>query len=147
MAKIQSVSLLEIPEFINVGDNDNDITVVTKVVFHQIDLKLEMEYCLHLFVYSVHGDVDAPLVIPNWDESRVVPIVTDRKDTLLGEALEQFTATDMALTINTKMALKLGKLDINKTYYSRKLEVFATITPAVGRASKWSQPFTTQIMH
>ena len=147
MAKIQSVSLQSIPEIINVSDNENDITVVTEIEFHKLDIKLEMEYCLHLFVYDIHGDVDAPLVIPNWDESRVLPIVTDRKDILLGEVMEHFSATNNVLTINTKMALKLGKLDSNKNYFSRKFEVFATITPAIGRASKWSQPFTSQIEH
>ena len=67
MAKILSVDLLKIPKFIHVGDDVNDLTVVTKIRFHPLDIKLEMEYCLHVFIYDIHGEVDAPLVIPNWD--------------------------------------------------------------------------------
>ena len=43
------------------------------------------------------------------------------------------------------MALHLGKLAYGTTYFTRKLEVFATVAPAVGRASKWSKPFKTKI--
>ena len=49
MAKISSVELINVPETIIVGDNINDITVKTTVEFHDIDLKLEMEYILYLY--------------------------------------------------------------------------------------------------
>ena len=80
MAKILSVSLLSIPDVIVVNDNLNDFTVVTEIEFHDLDIQFNMEYCLHLFVYDIHGDADAPLIIPNWDESKVFPIIIDRKD-------------------------------------------------------------------
>ena len=64
MAKILSVKLLSIPEVIIVNDNENDFTVVVEVEFHNLDIQLQMEYCLHLFLYDVRGLVDAPLVLP-----------------------------------------------------------------------------------
>ena len=46
MAKIISVSLLSIPEVINVGDDISDITVRTEIGFHPMDLTMKMEYLL-----------------------------------------------------------------------------------------------------
>ncbi len=43
------------------------------------------------------------------------------------------------------MRLKLGKLSQMSSHYAKKLEVFATMAPAVGRASKWSSPFESRI--
>ena len=83
MAKIISVELQKIPKYINVGDDVNDITVCTKIQFHEFDIKFEMPYCLHVFVYDIHGDVDAPVMLPNWDESILMPVTTDRKDDFL----------------------------------------------------------------
>ena len=146
MAKINSVNLLSIPETINVGDDDSDMTVVTEIEFHNLDIKMEMEYCLHVFLYDVHGAIDAPLVLPNWDESRVISIASDRKDDFLGSASKIITASDKIVTVEIPLTLKLGNFYNNKAYHSRKLEVFATIAPAVGRASKWSEPFESFIV-
>ena len=145
MAKIISVSLLSIPDVIIVNDNENDFSVVVKVEFHDLDIQLNMEYCLHLFVYDIHGDVDAPLVLPNWDESKVLSIATDRKDEYLGCATQKVLATDKQTTLTVPMRLKLGQLTNISSHYSKKLEVFATIAPAIGRASKWSKPFESKI--
>ncbi len=51
MAKIISVELLEIPDKITVGLNNTDITVLTKIDFHEMDIKGNVEYCLHLLEY------------------------------------------------------------------------------------------------
>lgn len=145
MAKIISVSLLSIPEVIVVNDNDNDFTVVVEIEFHDLDIKLDMEYYLHLFVYDIHGDIDAPLVLPNWDESKVLSITLDRKDEYLGFAKKKLYATKNKETVTLPMRLKLGKLSHRSSHYSKKLEVFATIAPAIGRASKWSAPFESKL--
>jgi hypothetical protein len=145
MAKIVSVSLKSVPEVIVVNDNDNDFTVITEVEFHDLDIHLKMEYCLHLFVYDVHGEVDAPLVLPNWDESKVISISLDRKDDYLGFASQKISATKKMQVITIPMRLKLGKMSHHSSHFSKKLEVFATIAPAIGRASKWSNPFESRI--
>ena len=147
MAKIISVELLKIPKTINVGDDVNDITVITKVQFHPLDIKLEMPYCLHLFVYDIHGDVDVPLVLPNWDESKVIAVCLDRKDDFLGQETVMLSAIEEETTIETPMALHLGRFNRQMSYISRKIEVFATIAPVVGRASKYSEPFNTNITY
>ena len=147
MAKILSLELLSIPEVINVSDNVNDITVVTTIQFHEQDIKQKMEYCLHLFVYDIHGNVDIPLILPNWDESSIVSISMDRKDDFLGEAKVMITATENKTIIKTPMALHLGRLNKDMTYFTRKLEVFATAAPIIGRVSKWSKPFEAQITY
>lgn len=147
MAKILSVELQKIPKYINVGDDINDITVHTKIEFHEIDLKLEMPYCLHVFVYDIHGDVDAPLILPNWDESIVIPISLDRKDDFLGREVVMLTATQAEMNMVTPMALKLGKINRDMSPTTRKLEVFATLAPVVGRASKYSAPFKSIISY
>lgn len=145
MAKILSVSLLSIPDVIHVGDNVSDITVVTEIQFHRPDIVLEMEYCLHIFVYDIHGDMDTPFVLPNWDESNVLPISLDRKDDFMGKAVKILKADVEKLTVEMPIALHLGKFNKERSYISRKLEAFATMAPAVGRASKWSDPFTSHI--
>ena len=145
MAKILSVSLLSIPEVIIVNDNHNDFTVVVEVEFHNLDIQLKMEYCLHLFLYDIHGVVDAPLVLPNWDESKVLSISSDRQDEYLGSAKKKILAIEKNKTLTIPMRLKLGKLSQRSSHYSKKLEVFATIAPAIGRASKWSLPFESRI--
>ena len=145
MAKILSVRLLSIPEVIVVNDNENDFTVVVEVEFHNLDIQLHMEYCLHLFLYDVRGLVDAPLVLPNWDESKVLSISEGRKDEYLGSATKKLIAQEKKVTLTIPMRLKLGKLSHRSSHYSKKLEVFATIAPAVGRASKWSKPFESRI--
>ena len=147
MAKILSVELQSIPEFINAGDNINDIVVLTKVQFHPLDIKLEMPYCLHLFVYDIHGDVDPPLVLPNWDESQILSITLDRKDEFLGKKIVMIKATEEEITIETPMALHLGRFKRERTYISRKIEVFATMAPVVGRVSKYSEPFSAMITY
>ncbi|TDU43650.1 hypothetical protein BXY82_1066 [Gelidibacter sediminis] len=149
MAKILSVRILEVPEKINVGDNETDITVVTTIEFHELDILGNIEYCLHLFVYDVHGKIDPLIIVSNWDESSIVSIETtlDRRDDYLGKASVIFKADRTQLVINTPMALKLGSIDSRSTYYTRRLEVFATATPAIGRASKWSEPYDTQFRY
>lgn len=146
MAKIKSVSLLSIPETINVGDDDSDLTVVSEIEFHPLDIQLQMEYCLHVFLYDIHGNVDAPLVLPNWDESKVISIASDREDDFLGSASKILKAEESNVSIEIPLKLKLGSFKKNRAYHSRKLEVFATIAPAVGRASKWSEPFESFIV-
>ena len=147
MAKIQSVNLLSIPDVIHVGDNENDITIVTKIEFHKLDIALKMEYSLHLLVYDVNGELDTPFVLPNWDESKIMPISLDRKDDFLGEVVVLITAIQKETTVETPIALHLGKVNHNYSHTSRKLEAFATMAPAIGRASKWSEPFTSEIVY
>ncbi len=146
MAKINEVRLLSIPETINVGDDINDLTVISEIEFHVLDIQLQMEYCLHIFLYDVHGKIDAPLVMPNWNESRVISITSDREDDFLGSSSKIITALSKNVTIEIPLTLKLGNFYKNKAYHSRKLEVFATIAPAIGRASKWSEPFESLIL-
>ena len=146
MAKILSVKLVSIPEVIIVNDSNNDFTIDTEIEFHDLDLQLKMEYCLHLFVYEVHGQLDAPLIVSNWDESRVVSISQDRKDEYLGRETKKIVATLKKQTYEIPMSLNLGKLTNRSSHFSKKIEVFATMTPAVGRASKWSLPFESEIV-
>lgn len=145
MAKILSVSLVSVPDVIVVNDSDNDFTVVVDVEFHNLDIQLNIEYCLHLFVYEIHGSVDAPLVLPNWDESIILPISLDRKDEYLGKATQMITAKQKAEKLQIPMSLKLGKLTNRSSHFLKKLKVFATIAPTIGRASKWSLPFESTI--
>lgn len=146
MAKIKHVRLEEVPEVINVGDEVTNLTVVTDIEFHHLDLKLEMEYCLQLFVYDIHGTVDAPLIVANWDESAVLSIPSDRKDEFLGFSKQLLIATATNTSLKTPIRLGLGKLNTTSSYHSRKLNVFATMSPAIGRASKWAKPFETEII-
>lgn len=147
MAKINSVSLAYFPKEIYVGDDQSDITVVTEIEFHRLDIKLEMEYLLHLFVYDIHGTVDTPVIIGNWDESKVITVTDRWKDDFLGTTNVPVKAVnDVVITIETPMVLHLGKLIATSSHHSKKLEIFATIIPAIGRASKWSKPFEADII-
>lgn len=146
MAKIKTVKLDAVPEYINVGDKVTDIIIQSTIEFHKLDIKLEMEYKLVLFVYDVNGDSDIPVIIGNWDDTRIYGVLQDRKDQFLGKVLVDVKAENESLNLKTPLGLKLGKLTEKNSYISRNLEVFATLIPAIGRASKWSEPFETEIV-
>lgn len=147
MAKITAVTLNEVPETINVGDQINDIDVNIQIEYHRQDILLSMEYLLHVFVYDINGKMDIPVIISNWDDSMVLAISEDgRKDNFLGRAAIAVKATETAQKYQVPLALKLG-ISHGTSYFSKKLEVFATLIPAVGRASKWSEPFETRLIH
>jgi len=148
MAKIIAIQLESIPETINVGDDITDIIINTQIEFHKLDISIQMEYMLYLFVYDVHGNIDVPVIIGNWDESEVMGVsqFQDRKDHLLGQAMLKLKAKKIHVKNQTPIALELGKLKAGASYSSRKLEVFATLIPANGRASKWSEPFEVDLI-
>ncbi|GGG48965.1 hypothetical protein [Bizionia arctica] len=149
MAKIISVDLLlNTPDVIDITDNQTDITVTTKLQFHEPDIKGKLDYYLHLFVYDVHSNVDPPVIIANWDESYVIPVETslDHPDDFLGTIAIHIQATEKEMTIETPMTLKLGNIRGSGAYYVRNLEVFATAVPMVSRVSKWSKPSVTTIL-
>ncbi len=146
MAKINLVSLDLVPEIINVGDDITDIIINTQIEFHKLDIKMQMEYLLYLFVYDVHGKEDIPVIISNWDESYVMGISLDRKDHLLGKTMLNITARTVNVKLQTPIAIKLGELKKGASNSSRELEVFATLIPAISRASKWSEPFESKLI-
>jgi hypothetical protein len=147
MAKIKSVGLQSIPEVIFVNDKDNVFTVNVEIEYHELDISLQMEYILHAFVYDIHGDVDAPLVLPNWDESQVLPISTSHgHDEYMGKSSVKIIASRKEDCLEIPMQLKLGKLSERSSRTSKRLKVFATLTPSVGIACKWSDPFKSKIV-
>ncbi|MGY5353183.1 hypothetical protein ACXGQW_11620 [Wenyingzhuangia sp. IMCC45533] len=137
------------PKEIVVGDNNTDVVVVTSFKMHDIDINLNMEYCLHLFIYDVRGKIDPSIIVSNWDESYSVSIETamDAKDDYLGTASVIFKADRKEITIKTPIALKLGSLGKGTTYFTRKLDVFAMATPAIGRISRRSGPYEAQVTY
>lgn len=147
MAKIRTVHIQSLPNFINVGKQIDDITIHTEIEFHPLDVQLSMPYCLHLFVYDIHGESDVPIIVPNWDESTVLGVSLDRKDDYLGQKTVLVTAANEECILDTPMALKLGDFNREKSYTSRKIEVFATLAPVVGRVSKWSEPVFSRIVY
>ena len=147
MAKVVNVKLKSIPDTIHVGDDINDITVIVKLEFHPLDLSLEMEYMLHLFVYDIHGKMDVPVVISNWEDSLVLSVSEDgRKDYFLGRKTVRLKANMDKDTFEIPMALKLGDLTDHYSSVTRKFEVLATLVPAISKASKWSAPFESHLL-
>lgn len=107
---------------------------------------MKMEYQLCIFIYDIHGDVDVPVIIGNWDDSDVLGVAQSSKDDFLGKKVVPVTATGkLIMEIKIPIALKLGNLTKKSSSHSRKLEVFATMIPAVGRVSKWSEPFESHL--
>lgn len=147
MAKILSVTLESIPEEIHLNDALSDLTVLTSIEFHKLDLQFGMEYCLYLYVYDIHGSIDIPVVIPNWDETLINRVTTDRVDDFLGKSSVIIKADKKIMEIRTPMTLRLGNQTRNSSSFSRKLDVFATMIPAIERASRWSAPFATKIVY
>ena len=148
MAKISSVRFKSIPEIINVGDDINDISILIDIEFHALDISNKMEYLLHLFVYDVHGDIDIPVIISNWDDSTVLGVSQDgRNDDFLGKETVFVKANSSKKSLELPMALRLGQLAYYNSPVSRKFEVFATLIPAVSRVSKWSEPIEAQLLH
>lgn len=147
MAKITKVQLKSIPKTINVGDYINDITVIVDLEFHELDVSLKMEYLMYVYVYDIHGNMDVPVIISNWDDSKVISVSEDgRKDDFLGKKVVAVSTTGEHTTFEVPMALKLGHLSGYSSSVSRKFEVLATLIPATGRVSKWSQPFESELL-
>ncbi|MBQ4820537.1 hypothetical protein [Aquimarina sp. MMG016] len=151
MAKIKQVTLDRVPEYVEVDDTKtNAIIVNTDIEFHPIDISGNMEYLLHVFVYDIHGINDVPVLIPNWDDSQISRVVrNDRKDDFLCKESQLIRCSEVneeQITIKTPMTIKLGKLQDNTSVYTRKFKVFATLIPAVYRASKWSEDFESQLV-
>ncbi len=151
MAKIVEVTLDKIPEYVEVDNTKtNTIIVKTEIEFHPLDISGNMEYLLHLFVYDVHGVKDVPVLISNWDDTKVLRVVrNERKDDFLCKEsvlIRSDEANKENISIKTPMTIKLGKLQDNTSVYTRKFEVFATLIPAVDRVSKWSIPFESQLV-
>ncbi|KZS38864.1 hypothetical protein AWE51_14890 [Aquimarina aggregata] len=151
MAKIVEVTLDKIPEYVQVDDHrTNTIIVKTQIEFHSLDISGNMEYLLHLFVYDVHGEKDIPVLISNWDDTKVFRVArNERKDDFLCKQsvlIKSDEANKTSKIIKTPMTMKLGKLQDNTSIYTRKFEVFATLIPAIDRVSKWSEPFESQLV-
>ncbi len=148
MAKINAVRLKSIPDIINVGDDINDILVIVDIEFHQLDVSSAMEYLLHIFVYDIHGSMDVPVIISNWDDSIVLGVSEDgRKDDFLGKKSITVKANSVTESLELPMALQLGRASYQNSHVSKKFEVFATLIPAVSRVSKWSEPFEARLLH
>ncbi|MBP2830707.1 hypothetical protein J8281_00790 [Aquimarina sp. U1-2] len=151
MAKIKEISLEKIPEFVEVSDHKkNEIIVHTQIEFHPLDVSQNMEYMLHVFIYDVHGDNDIPVLLSNWDDTKIQRVVkNERKDDFLCKESVLIKADEVNkanIAVKTRMHLKLGYLQDNTSVYSRKFEVFATLIPAIDRVSKWSAPFESQLI-
>ncbi|RKS53090.1 hypothetical protein BC962_1336 [Gillisia mitskevichiae] len=147
MAKILSVKPSEFPEIIEVGTDSSIIPVHTKIEFHAVDLRLEMEYMLYLYAYDIRGKEDIPIILNNWDESTISAIPQETEDDMLGKISIHIIATSRIQSIDSKLKLKLGILNKNKHYERRHLKIFAELIPAVGVASKWSDAFEAGVAH
>ncbi|WP_378175460.1 hypothetical protein [Aquimarina sp. SS2-1] len=151
MAKIKQVTLDRIPEYVVVDNaKTNSIIVNTDIEFHPIDISGNMEYLLHIFVYDIHGVQDVPVLIANWDDTKVSRVVRDgREDDFLCKANRLIRCNEVnekEVTIKIPMTVHLGKLQGNSSVYTRQFKVFATLIPAVYRASKWSETFESQLV-
>ena len=101
---------------------------------------------LCLFIYDVNGKIDIPVIIGNWDQTNIYGISDDRHDHLMGTIKLPITATEPNQILNTSIKLNLGRVLDGDSYFSKKLEVFGTLIPAVGRASNWSKPKEVSII-
>ena len=146
MAKIVHVNLINVPETIIVGDDKSDLTVEVNIAFHDIDVKLEMEYMLYILVYDVHGKIDIPVLLTNWDESTILPIAfDDSRDDFLGSYKTNIIATKNSVNFRKDIILKLGKFNTLKAHHTKKLDVLAFLVPAIARASRWSKLYTANL--
>ena len=147
MAKILKVKASKFPEIIEVGEDSTIIPVHTEIEFHDIDLRLNMDYVLYLYAYDIRGKIDIPILLNNWDDSSISYIPQETEDDVLGKICEHISANKKVQTVNSKLKLKLGILDNNKHYDHRHLKIFAELIPAVGVASKWSEAFEAGVAH
>ena len=145
MAKIKAVNLINVPESIIVNDDFNDVTVKTSIEFHEIDVKLQMEYYLYVFIYDIHGRMDVPVLVSNWDESTIYSLTEDRKDDFLGKVKTKVIASSLKADVVSEIKLKLGVLKSHSSYYTKKLETFAVLVPAITTVGKWSKPYSAKL--
>lgn len=147
MAQINSVEVKNVPEYIHVGDKESEITVAVAVTFHKIDMELEMEYILDVVIFDIHGPMDIPVILANWEDTKVLPVSLGRKDQYLGAAKKHILASTESELFEIPVNLQLGKLTRTDSYIRRRLDAFATLTPAIGRSSKWSAQLESYLLH
>lgn len=150
MAKLIKVALQSVPEYITVGDEKEPIIVTTEIEFHPLDIEMQMEYILHVFIYDTHGDKDIPVFLANWDNSTMFRVVRNkRKDDFLCKSSVHIKRDQLSkeiLKLKTPLTPRLGELKENTSVYSRTFEVFATLRPAIDAVSKWSAPFESKLV-
>lgn len=147
MAKIKKIEVNTTTE----SGNNNEVSVLTKIMFHELDIKFQMEYILHLFVYDVNGNNDIPILISNWDDTKIIQgSKNDKKDSFLGKKhllIKTENLNKKTLSLSTTIVLRLGKVTNHTTIHKRNLEVFATLIPAIDSVSKWSKSFEINLIH
>jgi flagellar motor component MotA len=152
MAKISNVRVKDIPEYVDVSKNKTNIlTVITEITFHPLDVKLEMEYQLYLFVYDIHGEKeDIPILISNWDDSKMERISKQKQeDDFISKGsflIKSIDNNNNQLVVEKQMTLRLGKMTETTSVFSRNFEVFATLIPAINRASARSTVFESKLI-
>ena len=142
MAKIKKIALKATDKLLAKGK----IKVLTNIEFHPLDLKLQMEYILHLFIYEKQEQKSIPVLISNWDDTKIIEVAKDdKKNEFLGKKhllikTEQLQNTTFALATSVQLKPR-NTANVTPTN-PKELEVFATLIPAVDSVSKWSKSLT-----
>ncbi len=150
MAKIREIILGHIPSGVTINDSAATTAVIsTEIEFHPIDLRLKMEYILHLFIYDVNDQHDIPLLSTNWDELNVSKFSKgDFKDDFITKRsvhIKEDQLNDLVLHLETPIQIIPGKMQKNTSLYARQFQVFGTLVPAIHQASAWSNPIESQL--
>ena len=135
MAKITSIKLSS-PELNKLVNTDlKRIHLLTCLEFHPLDIQMEMEYQLHLFLF----DSDAPLsklkFLMNWDEADFFETSFSKAGIIEHvrvkvSACHAKTSLERIVTLSKKDGLPLNGI-----------RVFGTLVPVISRATTWSNTY------
>ena len=148
MAKILKVEIVTVPETVIADDNETDLEVSIEIEFHKLDIVLGMEYMLYAYLFDVHGSIDVPILLTNWDESKILTVNQEnRNDDILGISKLKIHSKNDKKKFVLPMSIRLGKFKTHGYHLSRRLQVFASIIPAIDKCSKRSKSFETNIIY
>ncbi|MEX0291249.1 MAG: hypothetical protein AB3N14_19255 [Flavobacteriaceae bacterium] len=135
MAKIASIKLSSL-ELKKVANTDlSRVQIRTCLEFHPLDLRLGMEYQLHLFLFDTSTPLGELKLLINWDE-------VDFFET-------SFSKAGILDHIRLKVSANNAKMTIESSATVSKLEnlaqggirVFGTLVPVISRATSWSNTY------
>lgn len=146
MAQINNIEITEQFTEIEIGDKVFSLTVEVDIEFHQLDINLNMEYCLHTMIMEIHGQQDIPIILSNWKKSSVLSINEDnRKDVILANQIIDIKAQKKQLSLTIPFKVKLGSYN-NHSVYNKKLEAYAVLIPAISYCSMHSNPKSVDLL-
>ncbi|MEE9362857.1 MAG: hypothetical protein V3U92_09705 [Cellulophaga sp.] len=146
MTEIKSVKLFTIQENVHESEDSMDVQVQVVVKFHLLDIQMKMHYRMHLFIFNMHGRVEAPVFCPNWDQGTIYLDSKVANKNMLGHFVYPVKALKSSVIIEENMTIELNENFASKSFSPKYTKAFASLIPVTAYASKWSNEYHFDVL-